>query len=101
MGRQLAAAAIVATAWTLMVSPPARAGYDWAGTGIQEITSGTVANGALYQQTLSLWSGQTATQSGGYSFDFTTPAVSDVVTARLLVAIYGGGPPTRAISSPP
>ena len=39
---------------------------------------------------MSLWSGQTATQSGGYSFDFTTPAVSNVVTARLLVGIYGG-----------
>jgi hypothetical protein len=33
--------------------PPARAGYYWGGNGMQVVTSGTVANGAIYMQSVS------------------------------------------------
>lgn len=69
---------------------PARAGYYWGGNGMQVVASGTVANGAIYMQSASLWPNYGNVQ-GGCSLQFTnTPASDSIVSSRLLVALYGG-----------
>jgi len=85
--------------WTVMISvgllalatSRAAADYNWAGDGLQCITSGNVANGALYMQSLGLFSNPSSAGSGGLSFGFTnTPAATGIVDARLVLGIYGG-----------
>jgi MYXO-CTERM domain-containing protein len=69
---------------------PAGAGFYWGGNGMQVIDSGTIANGAIYMQSVSAWPAY-GNASGGYSCQFTnTPASDSIVSSRLLVAIYGG-----------
>ncbi len=77
-----------------MTAPAAaRADYNFGGDGMQVVSSGTVANGAVSMQSIGLWSENYSVDSmnpGGCSTTFTIPACTDVVASRLVVALYGG-----------
>ena len=57
---------IAMAAWAMTAPVPAWAGYDWGGDGIDVVSSGTIANGAVSLQSVGAWP-QYTTVPGGYS----------------------------------
>ena len=80
----------LAAAGVMTAAAPAWAGYIWGGNGMEEISSGTIPNGAVYMQSYGAWGTSYTNSSSGYSTQFTVPACNDVVDARLVLGIYGG-----------
>ena len=91
--QRLVTVAVVA-AWVMTAPAAALADYTFGGDGMQVVSSGTVANGAVSLQSVGLWTenanGASSANPGGCSTTLTVPACNDVVASRLVVALYGG-----------
>ncbi len=85
------AVALALTAGFAALPAPARAGYAPPGQGMQTVTHGTVANGALFLETRSTWT-NLSTPAKPYVLDawFALPACEAVPASRLMMTVWGG-----------
>lgn len=68
----------------------AAAGYAFAGQGLSNVLSGSVANGNLYWSTVPTWLNNTPALPYTNQVSFTLPACDRVVTSRLVLTVWGG-----------
>jgi hypothetical protein len=65
-------------------------GYDFAGQGMTNVLSGSVANGGLFWSTVPTWLNSTPSLPYTNAVTFALPACDHVVTGRLVMTVWGG-----------
>jgi hypothetical protein len=68
----------------------AKASFATPGQGLNNVLAGSVANGALFLNTVPLWNNAQPTLPYTNEVAFTLPACSHIVVSRLIMTVWGG-----------